>query len=480
MKLLVSLRHLWLPAGLFTSLSCQAPEGGGLCGADTPIQLLQLTPETTVVGWRVGNHLVFLVDDPASAGSTAISMDPCGKEKQTLATAIYAMKPIGENAVLMCDAVGTISLLDLASDDGPRALVTETDCSMYIDGPRLIAWQPLPSDPEFRTAAIIGDVFDPGAVANLDNMPPVRWPSYDRSSGLVLAIDEDQHLVSFAPESGQLTIETLSEVTSYLAPEGANYVILEYCADDECMHVALTLWDRNTGDEYNLGGYALWSTSYIWSPDRRYLVMTSAVSDMDTFLFDLVNKKTVELPPHENIYGFFADNSLWMRDRLLAHTREFSWSPTEGTRQELLVLNDQFAYYSPSLRGDHLEVIFGEDFGLLSGSLWRIDPDGSEPVEIAAEVGRGYVHLPGDQLATVLNQRFDDYDDLYGELLGDLFFVDTVNGGGIYVDSDVYPVFSGWQLDLIPDGFIYRVSDGFSERTGLWAVAQPGVPAPTP
>ncbi|MGB1016166.1 MAG: hypothetical protein ACPG4T_18670, partial [Nannocystaceae bacterium] len=154
------LRHLWLPAGLCAALSCQAPQSIGLCGVDTPIQLLQISPETQVVGWRVGDRLVFQVDDPSSASSSAISMNFCGEDKKTLANAVHTVQPVGETAVLMCDAAGTVSLLDLEDEAEPRTLVTGTDCRMTLDGSRLITWQPQTSDSEYKTLVLIEDVFD--------------------------------------------------------------------------------------------------------------------------------------------------------------------------------------------------------------------------------------------------------------------------------------------------------------------------------
>lgn len=402
------------------------------------------------------------------------STDLCGRDRKALSNDSRVVRPIGDSAVLLCDPEGTVVLLDLATDTAPRTLLTETDCQLFVEGPRLIAWRPEQEASEYRTAAIIEDVFDPVISPNFNQMPPVRDPDYDQTSRLVFAINEANHLISFAPESGQFALEAGYQISDYRVPEGANYVVLDRCLDPECLNKALTLRDRHTSEDFNLGVFSLWQSNFFWSPNQRYLAITGGGNHS---LFDFVARTTVDVPPHERTFGFFADNSLWMRDHLLAHTREFSWSPTEKTRLDLLVVNNQVGNYHATLRGDHLEVIIHGEDGLKSGSLWQIDSDGSEPVEIVTGVDRGYLHLPGDQLATVRNRRAGGVDTPYIEEVGDLFLVDTVHGGGIFVDSDVATTIRGWQSDLLPDAFIYRVADGLSERTGLWAVARP---APTP
>ncbi len=472
-NLLAARRHLQRAiacATLVTVVNCQ-PQAGEACHADTPFKLLDLSPEASVDGWRLGDRLLFRVSEGLYVGSAVVSTDLCGGDMELLAEDVTAMRTFDEEVFLACDPLGTVTRFDPADPQKTRDLATNTNCEFGFVTDRLTVLWDDSGEGELLTSVVFDDVLADEPVPVADRLPPLRYPSV--LSNTVYGIDASSRLLEIDASTGSTEVIAEGPVVdfqSYLAGRFA----LEVCTSSACDDTLLWLRDDNHGMLLPLPGASLPTSFFEWSPNGRYVKHSNyAGSVLVEELFDTVTHAAVDLPPHEDVFLFFEDSRLWLRDTFLGHVREFVWDPSNGSRTDLLIVNDRYSYYSPRFVADHLEVIFGEEYGLLSGSLWRIDLDGSEPVEIAAEVGRGYTYVADNQIATVLNQRFDDFDDLYSSLLGDLFLLDLDTGGGTFVDTDVLPLMKWWQVTILPDTLIYQVSDLEGDRSGLWAVSLP-------
>ncbi len=465
--------HAWLALfGLSIVLSCQG-QTSQVCDVDTPFQLLALTSGSDAVAWRRGERLAYQVYEPGRTASALVTTDLCGEDRQPAADNIVAIKPVGESAFVACDFNGNVFRLDIATDER-TPLASSAGCEFAIDDERGLAvvWADS-DDPGYSNPLVFAEILADNPLPSPLTPPTLQQPFYDRRTGLLYGVGSNRELLRFDPTTNETTVEVADDVLDFLVFTRER-MVFETCINSDCSNS--TLWVRDTATDVTIPfEYTTLSASgFHTSPNGRYLVLsTFTTTATENYLIDMVEGTDIEIPPHDDVFGFFADNRLWLRDSFLGHIREFVWDPQSGARTDLLLLNDAYAYYSPLRRENYLEVIFGDEYGLLSGVLYRVELDGSPPVEVSAEVGRGYRHLPGDRLATVLNQRFDDFEDLYGELLGDLFILDLATGGGTYVDSDVLPLIWSWQADVLPDTLVYQVSAGSSPRTGLWAVRLP-------
>jgi hypothetical protein len=439
------------------------------CGSDGPVRLLEHGPDASVSATPWQDRLIATVvpldgtDEDRRAAAATWSVGPCG-ETPTLISEGRGVYEHGD-LLLSCEpegpAAGDVYRIDPNGQFEPTLLFADVDCSVVSTAHGWLAFDHGRGellhhrDPD-RTdvaAAVLAT-----GIAGFDGACSLFNPSCDISPALegraAFAIDEDHQVVRLDLVTGESAVLAAGAAWARATPDGRKLWWSETSAAADAA-ARVHMRDLETGDDVVV---------YIGHPPNQWewpYAFARVGNATEKSLLDLRTGAIHALDPTAWQLGRLSGTPLLVFTASSnVDLGSYAWLEAEHRLVELPAFLSCSAHAWGPLGFDELRPA---DCTRDRGELWSHPYDGGEPVHVASDVGRDFLHADP---RLVWSTREEEIGREGWLEIGDLYAIDA-DGGRMRLDTDARLLF--WLHEGLGGDVLYTVNDG--DRTGLWRTA---------